>query len=173
MNDVFCTFNCNNCYCKIETKGGAILHTPYSINRIIGLFSILLIILSAHVITGCGNDDDDNENNENLQGIIDNNSDNPNNVVNAGPFTTKIDGKDWKADITVATFTNSVLSVTGQAFPGGFETGKSEQVGFVVQNANGPGTYKLGLLSGNSARVALAEAGDAISVTGLSRRYAP
>jgi hypothetical protein len=113
--------------------------------------------LSFMAFLGCGDDDDD-DNNDSATGGGGNGD-----VTTAGSFSAKLDGKDWKADITVATYDGNILSVTGQAFPGGIQTGTSEQIGFVLQNVTGPGSHSLAIP--NSARVILAQgSGAAITV---------
>lgn len=128
----------------------------FSLYRFFCILSLIAIAFSFITFVGCGEDDDEDK---------DGNGDNGNaDVKSAGSLSAKIAGEDWKADITVVTFEGKVLSVTGQAFPEGIESGNSEQIGFVIQNVNAAGTYQLGLLSGNSGRVALAKAGNGITI---------
>ena len=123
--------------------------SPY---RFFCIFSVVLITLSFMAFVGCGNDDDDNNDSGNGD------------VTSAGSFTAKVDGKDWKADLAVASYKANVLLVTGQAFPGGVQTAQSEQIGFVLQNVTKSGTYSVAVP--NSARVILAQgSGGAINIT--------
>jgi len=126
-------------------------------------FMLSIIVIGVFFITfvGCGGDEDIEDVKEDVENIVDNgNAD----LQSAGAFAAKVDGEDWKSEIAVATFEGNILSVTGQAFPGGIESGKSEQIGFIIQNVSSAGKYPLDLLSGNSGRVALAEAGDDITI---------
>jgi hypothetical protein len=130
----------------------------FSPDRLFGIFSILLIALSATIFIGCGDDDDDAANAEvNAEGgvVIQNGGDVQ--LPSAGTFSAKIDGKDWKADVALAVFDEGTFGVSGQAFPGGVNSGQSEQIAIVVQDPKGSGTYALDLLSPHTGNVSLAK----------------
>ncbi len=60
-----------------------------------------------------------------------------------GTMTVKLNGADWSANTAViGTYSNNVLTVTGQRNPGGTQ---SEQIQIVLYNISATGSYKLSL----------------------------
>ncbi len=69
-----------------------------------------------------------------------------------GAMTASLNGSNWSTDEVVAIFSNGILSITGQAFPGGT---RSEQIQLNLQGVSAAGTFQL-TFTGNSGRVSLA-----------------
>ena len=67
------------------------------------LFSFIVIALSSVTFLGCGDESEDNS--------VDVGDNENSDVKNEDSLSAKVDGKNWKADTTVATFKNNVLSV--------------------------------------------------------------
>lgn len=104
---------------------------------------ILTLTLSVFILAQCSKKSDDNGTNPDTAG---------------GSVTAKIDGKSWSASEVVATRNGNILTVTGQAFPGG--TG-SEQLQIIITNITAAGDFTLSFI-GNTGRFSM---GDASNIT--------
>ncbi len=105
--------------------------------------SLAALIISIMVFAGCSDKSDDGTSSANTEG---------------GKVTAKIDGKSWSASEVVAIRNGNILTLTGQAFPGG--TG-SEQLQITLSNITGPGDFVLSFI-GNTGRFTT---GSASSIT--------
>ncbi len=101
------------------------------------VFSLVFLLLFA-LLVGCSKDNND-----------DNNPTGPG-TTTGGSMTAKVNGADWNANTAVvATYSNNVLTVTGQANPGGTQ---SEQIQIVIQGITATGTFTLTMI-GNTGRM--------------------
>ena len=104
---------------------------------------ILTLLLSGFILSNCSKNSDDNGTNTSSEG---------------GTVTATVDGKSWSASEVVATRSGNILTITGQAFPGG--TG-SEQLQIILSNITTSGDFILSFL-GNTGRFST---GDASKIT--------
>jgi len=77
-----------------------------------------------------------------------------------GTMTVKVGGTDWSANTgVVGTYSNNILTVTGQRNPGG---SVSEQIQIIISNITATGSFKLSLFT-NTGRYTYADSPTNIS----------